>query len=227
MINGEMVEVKKGSTDLKNVDQGTFVRFIQWAYRGYYDVVEFCIDYNEEGEAVATAADGAAIVRVRNAQMLEPEDDESEADEYTTLSKKDRLKKSFIRRETTVAPPRANRYENESYKEVFLCHARLYVFAEQYDIQPLKMLALDEIHATLAIFTLWEKRTGDIVTLLRYVYANTTESANGTEDLRSLLAQYLGFEMDTMIKDEEFKALMIEEGGALLGDFMKLVGQRI
>jgi hypothetical protein len=33
--------------------------------------------------------------------------------------------------------------------------------------------------------------------------------------------------MSILMQDEEFKDLMIEDGGALLGDFMEMVVQRI
>lgn len=61
----------------------------------------------------------------------------------------------------------------EDYTEVFLCHARLYVFAEKYDIEPLRKLSKQKIHQTLIGFHLYTERVGDIVVLLRYVYANT------------------------------------------------------
>ncbi len=144
------------------------------------------------------------------------------------------LKASFIRREhagrreiTSLPPTRANRGANEDYTEVFLSHARLYVFADKYDIQPLKTLALEELHDTLATYTLYRGRTGDILALLRYVYANMGESARGGEDLRMLLRDYLGYEMSISMKDGEFKVLMVEDGGPLLGDFIKMVAKRI
>jgi hypothetical protein len=116
---------------------------------------------------------------------------------------------------------------DEDYTDVFLSHAKLYVFAEKYDIQTLRTLALENLHNVLAIFTLYKERTGDIITTLRYVYAISRESIDGIEDLRTLLKLHVGYEMDTLMEDEGFRDLMIEEGGALLGDFMKMVMRRI
>ena len=110
---------------------------------------------------------------------------------------------------------------------MFLSHAQLYVFAEKYDVQPLKAYALEELHATLAIYTLYLVRTGDIIALLRYVYRNTGQSNGGKEKLRKMLTAYIGYEMDTLMKDEDFRDLMIEDGGPLLGDFLTMVGERI
>ena len=103
----------------------------------------------------------------------------------------------------------------------------MYVFAEEYDIQSLKALALDELHGTLQNFNLYPERTGDIIALLRYVYANTGEPVDDVEDMRTVLARYVGFEMDTLMGDKNFGDLMIEDGGALLGDFLEMVKQRL
>ena len=86
-----------------------------------------------------------------------------------------------------------------------------------YGIQTLRMLALENLHNVLAIFTLYKERTGDIIATLRYVYANLKESIDGIKDLRTLLALYVGYEMDTLVEDESFRDLMIDDGGALLG----------
>ena len=80
---------------------------------------------------------------------------------------------------------------------------------------------------TLASYTLYTERTGDIVALMRYIYANTGEPVAGVEDLRTLLTAYMGYEMDVLMKDKAFKELMFEDGGALLGDFMGVVEKRI
>ncbi|KAL8912845.1 MAG: hypothetical protein Q9171_002223 [Xanthocarpia ochracea] len=150
------------------------------------------------------------------------------------VTSRDQLKESFIHRKVTVRrdsisipPPYPNQRPEEDYTYVFLSHAQLYVFAEKYDIQKLRTLALENLQNVLAIFKLYEERTGDIITLLKYIYENTTEPIDDIEDLRTLLTHYVGYEMDTLMKDEAFRDLMIADGGALLGDFMKMVMKRI
>lgn len=112
---------------------------------------------------------------------------------------------------------------NEDYTEVLLCHARLYVFAEMYDIAALKLRAFECLHYQLSLFNLSRERTGDIIALLRYVYANVKDG----DGLRMALQKYVGFEMSALMKDERFGWLMIEDGGALLFDYMKMVAMRI
>ena len=150
----------------------------------------------------------------------------------TTEAAKHDLKEAFINRkytsrgESIIPPPRPNQKPEENYSGVFLSHARLYVFADMYDIQPLKLLALEELHATLAIFELYSQRTSDIIALLRYVYAHTIKPLDG-EDMRAMLTQYIGYEMETLFVNDDFRALMIEDGGELLADFMGMVEKRI
>lgn len=117
-------------------------------------------------------------------------------------------------------------HPQEDYTEVLLSHARLYVFAEKYDIQPLKKLSRQKLQHTLAIYTLYPERVGDITTLLKYVYANTSETIDGIEDIRTMLAHYVGTEMDTLIKYGEIKDLMLDNG-EMLGDFLKMFALNI
>jgi hypothetical protein len=56
-----------------------------------------------------------------------------------------------------------------------------------------------------------KERTRDIVTTLRYVYANSRESIDGIEDLRTLLKLCVGYEMDTLMEDEGFRDLIRRE----------------
>ena len=251
MINGHMSEAQKGFAVIKDVDEGTFVRFIQWAYNGYYEAGEFKIDSPRADSGSLEEQTGEEpyleelVAAAEAPYPEEPPAEEAVAvpEEVVYMSSgasspprrgRRALKELFIRRKPTIpretlciCPPRPNQAPNEDYTEVFLSHARVYVFAEKYDIQSLKALALDELHGTLQNFDLHAERTGDIVALLRYVYANTGEPVDGVEDIRTVLKHYVGFEMYTLMKDKDFGDLMIEDGGALLGDFMRMVEQRI
>ena len=123
-------------------------------------------------------------------------------------------------------PPRPNKVHSEDYTEVFLSHARIYVFAEKYDIQPLKTLAIQRLHQTLKVFLLHPGRVPDITSLIRYVYSNTQDSENGSEPMRAMLLHYIGSEMEILVKSEEFKKF-IEEGGPFVGDFLGIVARSI
>ena len=256
MINGQMAEAQKGFAVLEEVDKGTFERFIEWAYKGYYTTADFELKTSSPPSPDLSSKELCEMIEwiqdpspdipssPELARGAEPATEERTLDwDLGDLKKSKKgkkaktgheLKASFIRREygvrreiISLPPTRANRGANEDYTEVFLSHARLYVFADKYDILPLKTLALEELHNTLAIYTLYPTRTGDIIALLRYVYANTVESARGGDELRKILRDYVGYEMKTLMKDGEFNDLMIEDGGPLLSDFTKMVAKRI
>ena len=49
--------------------------------------------------------------------------------------------------------PRKNRESCEDYTQVFLCHARLYVFADKYDIDPLRALSVHKLQLSRSDIT--------------------------------------------------------------------------
>lgn len=262
MINGQMAEAQKGFAILEEVDESTFERFMEWAYKGYYTAADFKLKASSPPSRISSSKEDCETTEsIQDRPAATPPTDymepaaemepvileryiEDQTDDWgwggfksgkgsKKAKTKHELKASFIGREYTVRqttisipPTRANRGPNEDYTEVFLSHARLYVFADKYAILPLKTLALEELHNTLAIYTLYRERTGDILALLRYAYANTGESARG-DNLRILLRDFVGRGMGVLLKDERFIDLMIEDGGPLLRDFTKMVDKRV
>ena len=80
-------------------------------------------------------------------------------------------------------------------------------------IPKLNQLALESLHETFEDFTLYQRRTSDIISLLRYVYGRIGERpvhALQQEPIRGLLIDYLGFGMDKIINDARFVELMME-----------------
>lgn len=146
-------------------------------------------------------------------------------------SRKERLWKLFVGRTYTVSTLlpfscRENREPCEDYTDVFLCHARLYVFADKWDIGPLKQLSLYKLHQTLSVFTLYKKRVGDIVTLIRYSYENTPHLSSTEDPLRSLLIHYATCVVEALVQSPEFKALL-EEARELASDLMVKMVDRL
>lgn len=121
---------------------------------------------------------------------------------------------------------RANTDASEEYTDVFLSHARLYTFAEEWDIQALKRLALKNLHQTLSAFTLWPECVGDVIALLRFAYEYTSRPEVGQEPIRNLLNQYVTYEMDKMVETASFRDFL-EESRDFLDDFCSHVKTRI
>lgn len=252
MMNGSMTEAQEGFATLEDVDEGTFVRFIQWAHKGYYTAANFSTVISSPPAPTSQSVEEAVPTPQEHVLGLEPpsylgaplyEEPASSKkvkkfgkprgfqDVHANLGVKGSLKEAFDGRTYTTRrafpSPRPNKNSKEDYTDVFLSHAQLYVFAEKYDIQSLKTLALEELHATLVLYTLYDVRTGDIIELLRYVYANTCKPQEGVDDMRSMIIQYVSYEMDVLMEAAEFGELIIESGGDLLRDFMRAVSIRI
>ncbi|KAL8855332.1 MAG: hypothetical protein Q9178_008021 [Gyalolechia marmorata] len=241
----------QGYAVMDEVDISTFVRFLEWTYSGTYTAVT--PEDESSPNDIAPAKDNSHQSDVVESDVVKSSITWGLAKEKKKCIRKselgsfgfgdividptsrDGLRQAFIDRsytglESTLPVPRAreNESENESYRDLFLCYAQVYVFADRWQINKLKTFALQSLHETLKHFTLYEKRTSDIISLLRYVYHNTQPpEETGSESLRALLTDYVGFEMDTLMKDANFETLMIEDGGPLLGNFVKMVIQRI
>lgn len=242
MINGHLSEAQQGFAILEDVDEGTFVRFIRWAYNKDYPapehtLVESISETSAQRPTPETPKDAWGVNDDHDAWggWLPKKGKKNKNTGHSSPSKGS-LRESFITYydssswgpsvDDSIPRLRGNRAPEEDYSEVFLGHARMYVFAEKYDIQPLKTLALLKLHNTLSIFTLFPERVGDITTLLKYVYANTAEAVDGTEDIRTMLAHYIGCEMEMLIKEGEIKDLMLDNGD-MLGDFLKMFASSV
>ena len=259
MINGPMSEAREGTAKLEDIDAKTFTRFIQWAYNGFYvaaDVVtndEEAISYNDsDAVAMPNRMKRNGNKRCQNCRKFGYNNcSHSYCDHcgsqncqcgYSLYgsgqSSRISLKEAFISRQSNdhqnssaAQPPEPNKEPTEDYAGVFLSHAQLPVFADKYEILPLRALALENLHAVLAIFTLHEARIGDILELLDFTYGCVRNLPN-MGDLRQLMKDYLGFEMDMLMRNKEFGILMNQDvqannGGALLEDFMEMVRVRI
>ena len=253
LITLNMKEKGQGYATLEGVTPATFDRFLEWATKGYYTPPLPTVESQTEDEGISGEPpeedENAAAAPIQASVEGEdtPEgsgdsgdDDENDEDydgyeEHETASMLRRnVREAFYSREPSVrrvaiytSPPRRNLNAWEKYTNIFLCHAQLYVFADAQDIQELKTLALEELHAVLAVFELHLERTIDVLDLLHYVYDNTVSPLHGEEPLRRLMSDYVSFEMDTLMLDGRFCDLILVDGGDMLADFMSSVAARI
>lgn len=106
----------------------------------------------------------------------------------------------------SVFSPRKNTEGCEDYTEVFLCHAKLYVVADTYDIPSLKQLSLHRLHATLKEFTLYPSRMNDIATLAKYVFENTLPQ----DKIRDMVTLYYACIVEDARKQDGLESLIQE-----------------
>ena len=250
LMNGNMSEAQSGEGGLEEVDGPTFARFCHWAYAGFYRAAEASNRLEDIAPASQSSMSnllkcctdwltislaGHVMVTTVNSPLPPKRVKKSVGlgGAIPPPNTKELMKELFLALqpgksgdERTVLVSRANSAPSEDYTDVFLSHTYMYVFAEKFDIQPLKRLALRYLHQTLAGFTLWPESVGDIVVLARFVYDNTSVPLNGVEPMRDMLKRYICYEMDVLVGAADFKDLL-EEDKELLHDFCSMVGERI
>jgi hypothetical protein len=180
--------------ELEDVDEETFISFVEYAYTRSY------------GEMHTVAPAPVAT----QAEIPEPP---------AAKPKKNGLKRSklWVSFTAAVADARPPDYDDSRTSTVnilaedkgidlLLRHARLYLFADCYGISRLMGLSLYNLGTTLIIFGSQENRGDrmeDIVTLLRYCYDRPTP-----EQLRSLLLLRAVCDVEKLWKRDSFRELL-------------------
>ena len=115
---------------------------------------------------------------------------------------------------------------DEDYTDLLLSHAQFYVFVEKYDIGALQKVALAKLWHTLSTYTLYKQRYNDIITLIRYVFAETAVNMQSDQNMRSMLMFYVCTEMERLEDQGEIKEMLAEDPD-MMGDFMRIFTQKI
>ena len=255
-----MAEAKESCAFLEDVDEDTFVRFVEYMYTNDYSVPDPVIVQMAPDSTFENGQDGIE----ETAAVDEPQPTPIHEDDWSfgvspskkVMKKKGRVsndnlwymekalmadpaipkekypqrkcKKDQLWSEFTEKAqvkhhepwePRQNTDSSEDYTQVFLSHARLYVFSDRYCIEPLQELALQKLLLTLSTFTLFNERVSDIVELVQYTYAHTMEHEEGIDKLRSLVTDYVVCQLEAIAKDKNF-ITMLQEPGALAKDLV-------
>lgn len=199
-----MKEAQERCVSWEETDEQTFIRFSQFAYTGDYNGVEPSSDHggerrvgDEENVRVDWGDWGGKKKKKLRSDAISFEESKRE-------SSWDRFKKLY-------PDPDANPYGNsphDDYTEVFLSHARLYVFADYHGIAAPQTHSLRKLHRILIGFIPYEKRVGDIVELVRYCYENTVDRGEESDALRSLVNSYTACKVEELWKCQAFRALL-------------------
>jgi len=148
---------------------------------------------------------------------LPPADDAIEEEPApATGTKKEILWNSF----TSLALPKvippwepdASADANLDFSPIFLSHASLYVFADQFAIPTLRELTLDKLRLTLSRFDLISERTDAIAQLLKYTYTKTKDSEENPDKLRELVIDYATCHVEKLAENRAFLDLLGEPG---------------
>lgn len=206
LLNGEMKEASEGRVEWPDMDVETFLRFMQWAYTGIYDVPEPKSILDEAN----TAPEGASKPAAQRAL--------SGLDRSTTLAQQFKAEDMYPSPTSSfIARPNQNSFEK--YTDIFLCHVKLYITADMYDVGVLKQLALHRLHATLKVFTLYPRQLASIYKFVLYVCENTRAG----DELCKMLALYVACIAEDLAQaDAEGLKVLIEREPSFAFEWMKL-----
>lgn len=239
LVNGNFTEATEKCVKWASVEEDTFLRFWQYTYTGNYAAappVSVAIESNSEA-IPEPPPQPTPPTRPQTKESPFPALFDSRLPPPPTRNvpskepKPTALWSAFLQRRHsdsiavlyTPTPVRfpgpASNPADEDYTNTFLSHVRLFIFAECYGIAALMTHSLNELHWTLARFTVHKERVNDVVALVDYCYENSTPEA-----LRDLVTLYAACKLDKLWKSEQFRALVeahSELSMALLGLMVK------
>ncbi|MCJ1392038.1 hypothetical protein MMC18_004905 [Xylographa bjoerkii] len=252
LVTGNMEEARTGHVTWDDVDEETFARFAQFVYTGDYSPASHIL-LEPDIHVPPESEDNAIRIPEVEPPSEEPIQDvlydtpvvEDRWEGFGGIKKSKKSEKkphkssakrlSFHDRKyplpaSSTCPAercmaRANTSALEDYTSVFLGHASLYTFAEKYDVEALRSVVLNKLHATLCVFTPYEARYGDILELLQFTYKKTPTRAQ-LDPLRELVTQYIAYEAKEVIHTERCMSL-VEEGGELARDLFAMLLIRV
>jgi hypothetical protein len=254
-MRGKMSESASRVVTWVDVDQETFVRFAQFAYTGDYSVPKMIVDgqfhqqkqcekpkevenelwsvpeslpYDSSWGTFSSASKKDKKKR-KSAQFGFEERPESPQTTVSTKFDKAHVYALLQPRSKfadTCDPEIIDGPEENNITEALLSHTSLYILAEKWGIDSLKMLTLFKLHKTLSMLVIDFPKVPHIMELVRHGYAGTPDLETGIDDLRDLLCQYVAANVKLMSEHEDFLAL-IQDGGTFVRDIWKRVLPRV
>jgi hypothetical protein len=220
-VNGAFREAGEFHAELESVSEETFVLFAQYAYTGNYELLGI--------ESKAPVNTETALRPHASRPEPEPEPEpEQEVDlwGFSSTSKKKKEKGVAIEPEEPQALYQY-RYDRDAlWKEfrdvcsiaidvetrpsavshnsnIILSHARLYVFADCYDMSKLADRSFDKLGQALLKLDVTSEAVTDIIELIRYVYDEPAP-----ERLQNHLALYAACKAGELWADTKFRGLV-------------------
>lgn len=89
--------------------------------------------------------------------------------------------------------------------DVFLCHARVFIFADLYKHTSLRDLAIRKLWIAMVNMTFTGNAIPDITKLVKYVYKNTNSESPAGREIRDLVRRYTIIRLERMWKSSELR----------------------
>ncbi|KAK3938086.1 hypothetical protein QBC46DRAFT_390929 [Diplogelasinospora grovesii] len=223
LVNGEFKEARDFHAELESVNEETFILFAQYAYTGDYnsemskgllkgprkEAMSFIVK-DSEMELKQSSPELKDVMPALKEAPAEPSVSSKKKrcskckrphEEDTT--RRDKLWGEFKNACSSNLPPRIDWLVAKSCSgNVFLSHARLYVFADCYGIFRLMDLSFYKLGKALVDIEVDSDKVAD-VDVLQYCYNELTPLK-----LRSLLVLYAACKVETLWKSTKFRELL-------------------
>ena len=127
-------------------------------------------------------------------------------------SKKEKAWNTFAQSEESKVPDCSSLESNtpwEDHSNVFLSHAKVYVFADRYDVTKLRTLAIQKLKQSLLSFNPCQQQLESLIPLIRYTYENTPDLEE-IDSLRELVVTYSTFVVEHLFLDPEMTSLLTD-----------------
>jgi hypothetical protein len=208
LVNGSMREAQENVARFQDLQVPDFERICEFSYRGTYTLPKPERFSDEDVDAATQMFHLADPISPTSAPYTvchsevgdeEPGPSFSEMRIFEDLSSPISSYRSFknpnfgARLEWPVVSSE-NRSWRENFAPVFLAHARLYAFAEQYLIPALKSKALQNVRDTLSRYTLFVSGLEAVIQLARFAYDSDyipDREGKIVDPLRQLVVAYV------------------------------------
>ncbi|KAK8024261.1 hypothetical protein PG993_012327 [Apiospora rasikravindrae] len=240
LVKGGMDESCRDIAEWLEVDEATFMRFFQFAYTGDFDAEAPEVPPPKSPETPEEPVEGIsnhdAYFVLPNTQHIGFGPVPRFGVERRGFSSTPKLGK----KKAAIAPEKKDLWTTfeevypsleirpaewslpdqdptADFTRVFLAYARLYVLADEKDIQGLADHSLKKLHHTLTHFSFQGKGADSIASLAEYCFENTCDKGAEQDGLRRLVCLYSACKLEILWASEAFRRVFAETGDFSIG----------
>lgn len=217
MNNSLMKESTTRAAVLEDVSVGTFTKFCEFAYTGTYSGTPTSFSKAKKKGPDDETTEFSKEQSINSKSVTESTEsklDASQASSYKTMSLTEipvagpkELLQLTVRLEDRFKSLQYSSKPILSTNMLIFSHARLYVFATKYLIEPLRQKCLSSIHQYLCVS--FSQNIRGVLFLLRYIYSITSRyEPDGKSLLRDLVIQYAACQLPDIGVDEDLETVL-------------------
>ncbi|UPK91388.1 hypothetical protein LCI18_002323 [Fusarium solani-melongenae] len=179
----------------KHVDVDTFIRFSAFAFTGDYNGVEPRL------RQIPTMVSQPRLLR-KTIKLRLTSHGGTPKGVYNSFCW-ERFKKRYPGHDFSSEDAVDSR--THTCAEVFLCHARVFVFADRYRMTKLRDVAIRKLWIAMVNMTFTGNAIPDLTQLVKYVYNHTTRENPAGKEIRALVRCYCIIRLERMWDHAEFR----------------------